>query len=380
MASSIIIVLMLGWIAIRNIHSLGKEEQLLKKTEAETATLIKYDNKTVKLINILSKAAAIIFLVACYLAETVWPEAAAIAVPAGFVLIILCAYYWGGKQYLKRLHKFGYVVPERSKDYDDLLERLPKAEVKQIDWEPYNRRSKVFWMLCMVTFVAMLTVNVWYYCSWSFMKDNAIFMVVVLVVADLFWLFAALRFRKQMNNDAYKEDVEIDKNRKNRMSLEYAVLLMVIMLLLTGFVKTTAHNMTKYIYNSWVDADRSEVRKIQSALEQVYDELVSNNAEQESGDSKNEGTMLDNWEVSRTQLAEGVDITNWGVPQDIYQEKVAAYLDISDFSELKDDFRSAKGDAVLYAKLEKGLIRVSLPNLHKEVSMPIIISSEKNIK
>ena len=90
--------------------------------------------------------------------------------------------------------------------------------------------------------------------------------------------------------------------------------------------------------------------------------------------------MLDNWEVSRTQLAEGVDITNWGVPQDIYQEKVAAYLEISDFSELKDDFRSAKGDAVLYAKLEKGLIRVSLPNLHKEVRMPIIISSEKNIK
>lgn len=380
MASSLIVVLLLGWIAIRNIHNLGKEEQLLKETKAETATLIKYDNKTVKLINILSKVAAVIFLVACYLAETVWPEAGMIVFPAGFVLIILCAYHWCGKQYLKRLHKFGYIVPENSKEYDSLLERLPKAEVKQIDREPYNRRSKVFWMLCMFAFVVMLAVTVWYYCSWSFMEDNAIFMVVVLAVTDLFWLFAALRFRKQMSNEAFKEDVEIDKNRKNRMSLEYAVLLIVIMLLLTGFVKTTAHSMTKYIYNAWVDADRDEVRKIQSALEQAYDELVLDNEEQDSDDSKNEGTMLDNWEVSRTQLAEGVDITNWGVPQDIYQEKVAAYLEISDFSELKDDFRSAKGDAVLYAKLEKGLIRVSLPNLHKEVRMPIIISSEKNIK
>ena len=135
MASSLIVVLMLGWIAIRNIHSLGKEEQLLKETKAETATLIKYDNKTVKLINILSKVAAIIFLVACYLAETVWPEAGAIALPAGFVLIILCAHHWCGKQYLKRLHRFGYVVPEKSKDYDDLLERLPKADIKKVDQE-----------------------------------------------------------------------------------------------------------------------------------------------------------------------------------------------------------------------------------------------------
>lgn len=380
MAGSLIVVLLLGWIAIRNIHNLGKEEQLLKETKAETATLIKYDNKTVKLINILSKVAAVIFLVACYLAETVWPEAGAIALPAGFVLIILCAYHWCGKQYLKRLHKFGYIVPENSKEYDSLLERLPKAEVKQIDGEPYNRRSKVFWMFCMIIFVAMLAVNVWYYCSWSFMKDNAIFMVVVLVVADLFWLFAALRFRKQMSNDAYKEDVEIDKNRKNRMSLEYAVLLFVIMMLLTGFVKTTAHSMTKYIYNAWVDADRDEVRKIQSALEQVYDELIALETVEQDGVGGNEITTADNWEVSKAQLAEGVDITNWGAPQDVYQEKVAEYLGISNFAELKGDFRAAKGDAVLYAKLESGSIRVSLPNLYREVSMPIIISSEKNIK
>ena len=66
--------------------------------------------------------------------------------------------------------------------------------------------------------------------------------------------------------------------------------------------------------------------------------------------------------------------------QDIYQEKVAEYLGISDFAELKDDFSVAKGDAILYAELKEDLIRVSLPNLCREVHLPIIIYSEKESK
>ena len=381
MAGSLIIVLMLGWIAIRNIHSLGKEEQLLKESKAETATLIKYDSKTVKVIDILSKVAAIIFLVAWYLAENVWAEVGMIVFPAGFATIILCAYYWIGKNYLKRLHQYGYIVPENAKDYGDLLENLPKEDVGYVDPEPYNRRSKVLALVCMFMLAVMLMVGVWYYSSWYFMQDNVWVMVTLLALVALVWFLMARNFKKQMNHELYKEDVEIDKNRKNRMSSEGAVFLIAIMILVSGFAILLADSMIRYIYNSWVESDRDDVRNVQIALERAYDEMTDLEMdERDDAGFEAETVEAGDWKNSKEQLEAGVDITEWGAPQDIYQEKVAEYLGISDFSELKDDFRSAKGDAVLYAEMKGDLIRVSLPNLYREVNMPIIISSEKNIK
>lgn len=381
MSGSLLIVLMLGWIAIRNVRNVNREAQLQNEAKTETVTLIKYDKKTVEVTGILFKVAALIFLVSSFLAERVWAEAGIIVFPAGFATIILCAYYWIGKKYLKRLHQYGYIVPENAKDYGDLLENLPKADVGYVEPEPYNRRSKFFGLVCMFMLAVMLVVVVWYYSSWYFMRDNVWIMVTLLALVALVWFLMARKFKKQMNNELYKEDVEIDKNRKNRMSSEGAVFLIAIMILVSGFAIMLADSMIRYIYNSWVDSDRSDVRNVQIALERAYDELTA--LEMDGRDDAGfdaETVGAGDWQNSKEQLEAGVDITEWGAPRDVYQEKVAEYLGISDFSELKDDFRSAKGEAVLYAELEKGLIRVSLPNLYREVNMPITISSEKNIK
>lgn len=121
------------------------------------------------------------------------------------------------------------------------------------------------------------------------------------------------------------------------------------------------------------------MRNVHFALEQTYDEMLVLEKESVAGTSL-ETVLRADWESSIKQLETGVDITEWGAPQDIYQEKVAEYLSISDFAELKDDFSVAKGDAILYAELKDGMIRVSLPNLCREAHLPIIIYSEKESK
>ncbi len=121
------------------------------------------------------------------------------------------------------------------------------------------------------------------------------------------------------------------------------------------------------------------MRNVQLVMEQAYDEMLALEKERIAGTGSQDVLQAD-WESSIKQLEAGVDITSWGVPQDIYQEKVAEYLEVSDFAELKDDFSVAKRDAILHAELKDGLIRVSLPNLYREVHMPIIISSEKENK
>ena len=379
MGGSVLITLLLGWFAIRSIRNMNREQELRREGKTESLTFIKYDAKTVRLLNGLSKIVAVVFLVSWFLAEKVWVEVGMIVLPAGLILIFLIVYHWCGKQYLKKLNREGYIIPERAADYGGVLENLPRTEIKQLEPETYNRRSKVLWIICLSAFLILLAIAAYFCYCWSFMKDNVPVALLILGVPGLLWLILALVFRKQMSNEKYKEDVEIDNYRKDRLSLGPAIVFIVILFWGSWGAILLADAMMKYVYNARVEASRDEVRNVHFALEQTYDEMLVLEKESVAGTSL-EIVLRADWESSIKQLEMGVDITEWGVPQDIYQEKVAEYLGISDFAELKDDFSVAKGDAILYAELKDGMIRVSLPNLCREVNMPIIIYSEKESK
>lgn len=379
MGGSVLITLLLGWFAIRSIRNMNKEQGLRREGKTGSITFIKYDAKTVRLLRVLCKIAAVVFLVSAFLAEKVWVEVGMIVLPAGLILVFLIVYHWCGKQYLKKLNSEGYIIPERAADYGGVLENLPRTEIKQLEPESYNRRSKVLWIICMFAFFILLAIAVYFCYCWSFMKDNVPVALLILGVPGLLWLIFALVFRKQMSNEKYKEDVEIDNCRRDRLSLGPAIVFIVILFWGSWGAILLADAMMKYVYNARVEASRDEVRNVHFALEQTYDEMLA--LEKESVVSTGyEEVLRADWESSVKQLETGVDITEWGVPQDVYQEKVAEYLGISNFAELKDDFSVAKGDAILYAELKDGMIRVSLPNLCREVNMPIIISSEKENK
>ena len=79
------------------------------------------------------------------------------------------------------------------------------------------------------------------------------------------------------------------------------------------------------------------------------------------------------WQETQEILAEGVDITDWGNPQGEFQEDVAAMLDITNFEQLKWEFCSTDGPAVVLVRREGEKIIVELQNLYP-VADEIVIS------
>ena len=221
-----------------------------------TDTLIKYDRLCVKVHGILTIVSFSAFLMAGILAEHVHPVFGALVFAMPLLTVTFGVYWCAGYLYLRRLKKYGYTIPDKRKDFDCLLEKLPR-ENGITERTPYNRRSKVFAMICVGIWICMWGVNIWYYYTWRFMTDS-VAMFVLMILADVYWLIQALQFRKQMSNETYKEDVEIEKNKKSRMSLEYAVFLVLFMLLITCVVKHTVFSMTEYVYRGQVEAEQGK--------------------------------------------------------------------------------------------------------------------------
>lgn len=119
----------------------------------------------------------------------------------------------------------------------------------------------VFALICAGIWICMWGVNIWYYYTWRFMTDS-VAMFVLMILADVYWLIQALQFRKQMSNETYKEDVEIEKNKKSRMSPEYAAFLVLFMLLITCVVKHTVFSMTEYVYRGQVEAEQGKAEVV----------------------------------------------------------------------------------------------------------------------
>ena len=133
-------------------------------------------------------------------------------------------------------------------------------------------------------------------------------------------------------------------------------------------------NYLEYVYRSQVEADRGRMKEIHGMMELIYKELVLPKEETTGLFTPEE--IASDWSGTRQQLTEGVDITEWGLPQDIYQERLAEHFVISDFAELDNYFRSVKGDVVLFAKLENGVLILSIPNQKEGVESHLVIESQ----
>ena len=253
---------------------------------------------------------------------------------------------------MKRLKKHGYEVPENKKDYDSLLELLPhqEQEVDEDTKEMCNKTSLALGIGSLITLLVLFGIDVWFVAEWySYYKSEIIFVLSLISVIDVVLLVYCIIFLRQKDEKRYKDDVEIDENRKNRMPLVEGILTIFILLVLSGAVKHTAHSMTNYVFKARVSADIETVQNIRQSLVTTY---VLTEAK--------ETDAL--WEERKNELMQGVDITTWGVPEDEFQKEVANIIGISDFTQLKEDFRTSDGDAIVYVQIVEDVLRVELKN------------------
>ena len=372
MLISLILVFLLYWFLTKDMRLKKKQERLHRSQRLESTTFIKFDETTVKVCGILTIVAFVCMIIFYIIAEYKDLTVVILLVLFQQTFLFFLVVWLLGLIYLKRLKEMGYEIPKHSKDYDYILEKVPRIETNT-ELKNDNKRSKIFSVIYGCIGLCMLEVNMWISFRWSDMGNIVIFLL--LGYLDIYWFIRAWHHYKQMNNEKYKEEDEVDTSRRSRTHPVLVVTEMLLMLLIVCCIKKWYVNFMDYAYRSQLESDRVMMEYVHGMLDVIYRELMV-------PDESNLFTpeeLAEDWSVSRQQLMEGVDITEWGEPQDIYQRTVAGYLGIDNFSELDNLFVVGKKDTVLIAKIEDEVLTLSLANMKRKADGPIIIKSQTSL-
>lgn len=96
-------------------------------------------------------------------------------------------------------------------------------------------------------FALFLVVDVMYLIKWHFMKDICTFLFTVCLVLDSVWLILAVIMWRQRNTEKYRDDVECDKTRKERLNLENIIVFAIFWAIVCAVACIQAVTTTKYM-------------------------------------------------------------------------------------------------------------------------------------
>ena len=162
------------------------------KYGTDSATIIKYDKRSVKVYRTLLLITVVYFLLSLFCMftdifsignaklEEVIIIVALYGLYFGVIGILYLGYQWiSAVFYLKRLEKYGFEVPDNRKEYE-IVERLPQKEnVAPVQEQDYHKESKILTELSVLVAVIMLGLTGYYYFKWSFLGENANIMFVM---------------------------------------------------------------------------------------------------------------------------------------------------------------------------------------------------------
>lgn len=154
------------------------------------------------------------------------------------------------KFYFIRLRAYGYEIPENKKTYGNNLNNLPKT--REAGRSLFAKHSRIGMWMYFAFFVLFLVVDVMYLIKWHFMKghfmkDICTFLFTVCLVLDSVWLILAVIMWRQRNTEKYRDDVECDKTRKERLNLENIIVFAIFWAIVCALVSNLAVTTTKYM-------------------------------------------------------------------------------------------------------------------------------------
>ena len=171
------------------------------------------------------------------------------------------------KLYFARLRAYGYEIPDNKKIYGNNLNNLPKT--REAGSSLFAKHSRIGMWMYFACFVLFLAVDVMYLIKWHFMKDICIFLFTVCLVLDSVWLILAIILRRQMNPEKYRDDVECDKTRKERLNLENIIVCAIFWAIVCAVACIQAVTTTKYM-----DKVRMEDAQVAASELKMADDVV----------------------------------------------------------------------------------------------------------
>lgn len=316
---------------------------------------IKYDNITAK----IAKHCAIIFSIILFMGLVM----AVLKIPDIEVLYIMAVYMgalvgipcWGvylfARMYFIRLRAYGYEIPDNKKKYRNNLSTLVRGQGAGRSLFAWH--SRIGMWLYLIFFFIFMAIDLIYLIKWNFIKDISLFMFNTCGILNIVWFVFAMIMKKQGNVDKYRDDVECDRERKERWNLENIIVFAIVYAIVCGVASNFAVSFTKYTFEMQIDRDMVQTDIICKSVISVLHEYETKQ-EQEAAESYK-------------ALCDGVELTAWGKPEDELQCSLAESLQLVDFSELADDFKTADGAAKVYVQYRNGNVIVKLLNPIKKI-------------
>ena len=210
---------------------------------------IKFDNITAKTAKYCALIFTVLLLIGLVFSFLEIPGTEVFYIMAVYtgVLVGLPCYVvlFAAKLYFARLQAYGYEIPENKKTYGNNLDNLPKTHGAGSSL--FAKHSRIGMWMYFAFFVLFLVVDVMYLIKWHFMKDICTFLFTVCLVLDSVWLILAMIMRRQMNPEKYRDDVECDKTRKERLNLENIIVFAIFWAIVCALVSNLAVTTTKYM-------------------------------------------------------------------------------------------------------------------------------------
>lgn len=213
---------------------------------------IKFDNITAKTAKYCALIFTVLLLIGLVFSFLEIPGTEVFYIMAVYtgVLVGLPCYVvvLAAKLYFARLQAYGYEIPENKKTYGNNLNNLPKT--CEAGSSLFAKHSRIGMWMYFACFVLFLVVDVMYLIKWHFMKDICTFLFTVCLVLDSVWLILAIILRRQRNTEKYRDDVECDKTRKERLNLENIIVFAIFWAIVCALVSNLAVSTTKYMYKT----------------------------------------------------------------------------------------------------------------------------------
>ncbi|MDE6434589.1 MAG: hypothetical protein K2L07_10210 [Lachnospiraceae bacterium] len=169
------------------------------------------------------------------------------AFPLGILAMGLWVTYLDGVLYLRRLKRFGYIVPEDKNAFNKNLEQLPREKNAAGGKPVKNYESIVLTVIVSAIVMGLFFYDVYFFDSYCSVGNDIWFFEGLLILGTLIWLILGISYARQISNRRYKYDVEIDYSRKNRRNLIDGLIEIIVLLVFTFPSIAVINNVVQYM-------------------------------------------------------------------------------------------------------------------------------------
>ncbi len=216
---------------------------------------IKFDRRDKKIYFILAILLSVVFVFELLIVHTEILVEDMLLMPDFMNIIVVSIYYpmifltpaawlrfFDVCLYLKKLKVYGYTVPDDSRVYNKMLEKLPRTELAV-------QKKRINDSVINTAVSAIITTGILFYNIWFLQEYQGIFLWIFNFAGLVFWIIVTFRYARQISNVKYKDSVELDDTRKTRESLMEAMMGLLLLVLFSivaiDIIVSVAHVIMK---------------------------------------------------------------------------------------------------------------------------------------